>query len=75
MSRRGGTYNERWGAGRTGGATCEENTRTGGDFMHAEESRVWEDDRERARRKKITTGSTLANCQLSYVKPLEMAYF
>jgi hypothetical protein len=34
-----------------------------------------EDDRERARRKKITVGSTLANCQLNYGKLLEMTYF
>ena len=33
----GGTCNERWGAGRTGGATCDENARTGSDFTCAKE--------------------------------------
>ena len=34
-----------------------------------------EDDREHARRKKIMAGSTLANYQLNYVKPLKITYF
>lgn len=43
--------------------------------LRARRKVVREDDRERAQRKKFTTGSALANCQLNYAKPLEMAYF
>jgi hypothetical protein len=43
--------------------------------LRARRKVVREDDRERAQRKKITAGSALANCQLNYAKPLEIAYF
>ena len=43
--------------------------------LRARRKVVREDDRERSRRKKIAAGSTLANCQFNYAKPLEMNYF
>jgi hypothetical protein len=43
--------------------------------LRAQRKVAREDDREHARRKKIASRSTLANCQLNYAKPLEMTYF
>jgi hypothetical protein len=37
------------GAGRTGGTTCEENTRTDGDFTRAKKSRAGKKNRSRVR--------------------------
>jgi len=51
MNRRGGTCNGWWGAGRTGGATCEENARTGGDFTRVKKSRAGRQSRARVKDK------------------------